>query len=190
MQDKGKNDSLAGKVILADPLMMDTNFKKAVLIMAEYGQKGAIGFVLNKKLNFTLSEIINDSKFNFDPQIYFGGPVQQDNLFFLHSIREIVTDGSLEIAPNLFWGGDFESLQSDECIKYIKPDNIRFFLGYSGWDFEQIQDEMKENSWIVADKKINNLLRLPVGPMWFNLMKKIGGNKRIWINTPEHIFMN
>lgn len=190
MQYKGKHSSLEGKVILADPLMMDSNFRKTVLIMAEHTPKGAIGFVLNKQLNFTLSEIINDSKFDFDPLVYFGGPVQQDNLFFLHSIREIVTDDSLEIAPNLFWGGDFESLQSEECLKYIKPNNIRFFLGYSGWDFEQLKDEIKDKSWIILENPLENLLGQKDESMWFDLMKELGGTQRIWINTPEHIFMN
>ena len=87
--------------------------------------------------------------------VYYGGPVQPDTIHFLHQYADI--PGSLEVLKGVYWGGDFD--QIIEMIKtgIISPDKIRFFIGYSGWGNNQLDDEMKEKSWLTvkATRKLN-----------------------------------
>jgi putative transcriptional regulator len=82
-------------------------------------------------------------------KIYNGGPVEQDNLYFIHNIPELIPN-SIEISNGIYWGGDFESTKALINNGKIKKNNIRFFLGYTGWEENQLQLEMISNSWIVA----------------------------------------
>jgi putative transcriptional regulator len=75
--------------------------------------------------------------------------VEQDNLYFIHNVPDLIPN-SIEISNGIYWGGDFESAKQLINNKKITKDNIRFFLGYTGWDEHQLETEMNSNSWIIA----------------------------------------
>src|SRR5690554_7641192 len=97
-----------GKLLISDPsILVDSVFSRSVILLAEHNPKGSIGFILNKPLNITLQDIVPDALSNF--RIYNGGPVEQDNLYFIHTVPEMIPN-SIEINDGVFWGGDFEVL--------------------------------------------------------------------------------
>jgi hypothetical protein len=71
-----------------------------------------------------------------------------DNLYFIHNVPELINQ-SIEISSGIFWGGDFELTRNLINEGKIKKDNIRFFLGYTGWETQQLENEMASNSWII-----------------------------------------
>ncbi|MNR31941.1 hypothetical protein D3C85_1494840 [compost metagenome] len=60
--------------------------------------------------------------------------------------------GGEEIADGIYWGGDFETLKLLINNNSIQEDEVKFFLGYSGWGFNQLEDELATNTWIVSDQ--------------------------------------
>lgn len=138
-----------GALLVSEPFMIDPNFKRSVVLLTEFEINGAVGFVLNQKSNLVLSDLISDIEC-FDFPVFIGGPVENDSLHFLHRCYDKINSG-IKIREGLFWGGNFESLKILLQNNMINPDEIKFFIGYSGWGAGQLESEMKENSWMVTD---------------------------------------
>lgn len=139
-----------GTLLVSEPFMIDPNFKRSVVLLTEFEINGAVGFVLNQKSNLVLSDLISDIKCDDFP-IFIGGPVENDSLHFLHRCYDKIKSG-IKIREGLFWGGNFETLKILLQNNRINTDEIKFFIGYSGWGAGQLESEMKQNSWMVADK--------------------------------------
>ncbi len=139
-----------GTLLVSEPFMIDPNFKRSVVLLTEFEINGAVGFVLNQKSNLILSDLISDIECSDFP-IYIGGPVENDSLHFFHRCYDKINSG-IKIREGLFWGGNFETLKILLQNNTINSDEIKFFIGYSGWGAGQLEREMKENSWIVTDK--------------------------------------
>ena len=74
-----------GKILIAEPSIIgDISFNRSIILLVEHGNNGSIGFILNKPMNLNISDLIPEIESNF--KIYNGGPVQQDNLYFIHKI--------------------------------------------------------------------------------------------------------
>lgn len=174
-----------GRLLVAEPSIIgDLSFNRSVVLLADHNQEGSIGFILNKKLDFTLSDLIPEVKKDF--QIYNGGPVEQDNLYFIHKVPNLIPD-SIEIKNGIFWGGNFEAVKSLIDNNLILEDDIKFFLGYSGWDPEQLNSELQSNAWIVIeDEDYKTILQPNNADFWKNKMKELGGEYLIWSNAPEN----
>ena len=174
-----------GNLIVAEPTVFsDENFNRSVILLSDHSQSGSVGFILNKKLEYSTKEIIPELKFEFP--IYNGGPVKQDNLYFIHN-KSILISGSLAIKNEIHWGGDFKKALDLINEKKIKSDEIKFFLGYSGWDKNQLENEIQSNSWIVVnDNKNDKILLEDCENIWKDNLTKLGGNYMIWSNSPEN----
>ena len=174
-----------GNLIVAEPTVFsDENFNRSVILLVDHSQSGSVGFILNKKLEYSTKEIIPELKFEFP--IYNGGPVKQDNLYFIHN-KSILISGSLAIKNEIHWGGDFKKALDLINEKKIKSDEIKFFLGYSGWEKNQLENEIQSNSWIVVnDNKNDKILLEDCENIWKDNLTKLGGNYMIWSNSPEN----
>lgn len=174
-----------GHLLIAEPSMSgDISFNKSVVLLAEHSEQGSVGFILNKLLDLTLSDFIPELPINF--KLYNGGPVEQDSLYFIHKIPERIP-GSIEISEGIYWGGDFEVVHRLICLNKIKENEIKFFLGYSGWDEQQLERELFAKSWIITNHdKDKNLICPPEQNFWKNKIKSLGGKYLIWMNTPEY----
>ncbi|MEO5910490.1 MAG: YqgE/AlgH family protein [Pelobium sp.] len=139
-----------GNLLISEPFMADPNFKRSVVLLTEHNPEGTVGYVLNYKSDFLLKDVISDC-WDAHHQVYLGGPVATDTLHFIHQIPDKIP-GGLDLGNGLFWGGDFESLKIQINSYHIKEEEIKFFIGYSGWSEDQLDDELANNSWIVSDK--------------------------------------
>jgi putative transcriptional regulator len=147
-----------------------------------------VGFILNKPLEYTINDLIPDIEASF--KIYNGGPVEQDNLYFIHTIPELIT-GSIEISNGIFWGGDFELTKSLINEGKINKENVRFFLGYSGWSANQLESELQSNSWIITTNTYkSSILSKSSSQFWKEKINELGGEYLIWSNAPENPILN
>lgn len=178
-----------GKLLIADAtILLDDVFSRTVVLLAEHNAKGSVGFILNKPLDITLQDIIPDARINF--RIYNGGPVEQDNLYFLHTVPSLIPN-SIEIKDGIYWGGDYEVLFELLKQNLIEQNQIRFFLGYTGWDEHQLEDEIFDKSWSCIDNQFNeSLLKKTPSKLWKELMIELGDEHIIWANAPEDPVMN
>lgn len=178
-----------GLLLLAEPSIIgDLSFNRSVILLADHNSEGSVGFILNKPLSYTINDLIPEITADF--KVYNGGPVEQDNLYFIHNIPDLIPN-SIEISNGIFWGGDFEFTKDLINTGVIKKKNIRFFLGYSGWDAEQLQNEMEANSWILAKNIYDNkILGKASADFWKEKIIELGGDYLIWSNAPENPILN
>ncbi|MEH6405826.1 MAG: YqgE/AlgH family protein [Leeuwenhoekiella sp.] len=174
-----------GKLLIAEPSIIgDVSFNRSVVLLANHTVEGSVGFILNKPLSFTLEELIPEVTSTM--QVYNGGPVEQDNLYFIHKVPELIP-GSVEISSGIYWGGDFESVIDLIASGKISEHEIRFFLGYSGWDSHQLDQELDSNSWIVVENVYEKEIINKCFPdLWKEKMIELGGDYLIWSNAPEN----
>ncbi|MEP2935601.1 MAG: YqgE/AlgH family protein [Gilvibacter sp.] len=178
-----------GVLLIAEPsILTDISFNRSVVLLAEVNEEGAVGFILNKPLEFTLKDLIPE--LSSDIVVYKGGPVEQDNLYFIHKIPALIPD-SVEISNGIFWGGDFDAVMRLLQEGKIDENEIRFFLGYSGWASDQLIDELEIKSWVVIDNKYNNdIIGMSYSNFWKDKMIEFGGDYALWSNAPENPHYN
>jgi putative transcriptional regulator len=177
-----------GKLLIAEPFLDDPYFKRSVVLLTEHNENGSIGFILNKPIEIKLKDAVGELP-PIDSNIHLGGPVARETLHFLHTEGEQI-DGSLEIMKGLFWGGNFETLKKLIEQDKIKPESIKFFVGYSGWEPEQLDKELKLNSWIVLDGDLNNIMKRNTTNLWKDILKEMGKEFAVIAEFPNDPTMN
>ncbi len=185
---RNKIDLQKGRLLLSEPYLADPNFERTVIFLTEHNEEGSVGFILNKPSESRLGEVMDDLK-GLDAQIFIGGPVQQDTLHFIHRYSDL--DNAIELENGLYWGGNFEQLVSLVDDGQFSVKDIKFFLGYSGWSSDQLEEELKLNSWIVSDRVSHELIfeTLP-DQMWKRAMQELGGRFSVYSNYPADPRMN
>jgi len=93
---------------------------------------------------------------------------------------------SVEISSGIFWGGDFTVVSDLIAKNKITAHEIRFFLGYSGWDSEQLNQELEANSWVIVENNYKkNIFIKSYDTFWKEKMLELGGQYMLWSNAPE-----
>lgn len=185
-----KNQPAQGKLLLSEPYIMDPRFERSVVLLAEHDvSEGTTGFVLNHVSEAHLGQVIKQD-FGQDFPIFIGGPVEQNALFFIHSAYDKLQSGH-EITDSVFWGGDFDRLILLIQEGLIKPDEIKFFAGYSGWEPGQLEAELTENSWVVSKNTYPELCFLRDGEdLWKRALIEMGPKYAHVANFPKFPHLN
>lgn len=138
-----------GRLLISEPFMSDPNFKRSVVLLSEHGSDGSVGYILNQVANVILKDVMQDL-WEAHNHIYFGGPVAADTLHFIHRAYDKLQSGE-PIGNGLYWGGNFETLKVLINTNAIDESEVKFFMGYSGWDNDQLDRELQQNAWMVSD---------------------------------------
>jgi putative transcriptional regulator len=143
---------LTGSASLDDP-----NFDEATIFITEYNEKGATGFTVNKLFGRTLNEL---EEFKDSPSfpLYDGGPMDREHLFFVHRRPDVITGGT-PVTDAIYFGGNFQQAVAHFNNRPILQKDIKIFVGYCGWDFNQLEEEVEEGSWIVSDSDIETIFQ-------------------------------
>ena len=173
---------------MSQPSLSDRFFSRSVVMLAEHGPDGTFGFIVNKPAKIKLSTI-SDQFGDFDTDLYLGGPVHVDNLFFVHSKGDLIKD-SLKIMEGVYWGGDIDEVRKLILTGAITINDIRFYAGYSGWEPDQLDREMKENSWIVLDGQKQYVFGTRPTGLWKTIVLTLGEDYAPWVNYPFDPNMN
>jgi len=177
-----------GRLLIAEPsILNDNSFRRSIILLTEHNDLSSVGFILNKPLSFTLQDLVPEIDCQFT--VYQGGPVEQDNLYFVHKVPDLIPD-SIEVANGIFWGGNFNSLKDLLNDQSLGSNDIRFFLGYSGWETDQLEEELKTDSWFVSENDFPNIFAADNSNIWKNKLLQKGGKYKIWANAPNDIQLN
>lgn len=171
-----------GTLLIANPFLKDPNFSRTVIFLCEHSDEGSFGFILNKRFPKSLSELLPEANIS-DMPVYQGGPVQKETLHFLHQYPNLISGGQ-EVLNDIYWGGNFESLLINLRNNDLNKARIRFFIGYSGWSEGQLNDEMKEESWLTVKATRKLIFGTEPEDVWKNSLKQLGGNYEMMINFP------
>tara|TARA_B100001113_G_C21109982_1_gene622761 strand:+ start:1385 stop:1939 length:555 start_codon:yes stop_codon:yes gene_type:complete len=174
-----------GYLLIAEPNMyQDYNFGRSVVFLVEHDKSGSVGFILNKIHEYSSKDLIPEIKYDFP--IFKGGPVDTENLYYIHDQPDLI-ENSLKVNRNLYWGGDFKDVINNINNNKLKLNNIKFFLGYSGWGINQLADEVYISSWILRKSYLKSeILSDSSKNIWKNNLVKLGGNYLIWANSPRN----
>ncbi|MEQ9187614.1 MAG: YqgE/AlgH family protein [Cryomorphaceae bacterium] len=178
-----------GKVLISEPFLGDPNFNRSVILLTEYTKEdGAVGLVLNKPTELYMDDIIDgfpEHMFSF----HYGGPVNPENLFYLHTLGAAVEEAQ-EVLPGLFWSGEFDQVVSLVKTGAVGPEQAKFYGGYSGWSAGQLEAELKERSWIICDLSPLEIMENRPDEMWRTSLRTLGKKFSIMAEFPEDPGLN
>lgn len=177
-----------GKILISEPFLPDTFFNRTVVYLADHNADGSVGFILNKKLDIKVCDAISGFE-GWDEFLSMGGPVAPDTLHYLHNLGEKIPKSVL-VDENIYWGGDIDLIKDLISANELNNNQIRFFLGYSGWSAGQLERELKENSWVIAKINSDIILGNQVDDAWKKVLRGLKKKYRMWADFPDSPDMN
>lgn len=171
--------TLTGKILLAMPSMADPRFHRAVILMCAHDENGAMGLVINHQLpGIDLPHLLEQLNIAADGDdsipnipVMSGGPIENSRGFLLHT-NDFQQKDSVPVSPDLSVTGTIDALRA--VASGDLPEKMIFVLGYAGWTEGQLDLEMQENVWLVADADSDLIFSVPAGEKWTFAMKMMG----------------
>jgi len=183
-----ENVAEKGRILISEPFLSDNYFRRSIVYLTEHNEEGSLGFVLNKPLELGVSEIISDfPESNFSVSV--GGPVSTNTVHYIHTMGERIPE-SVPVDNGIYWGGNFEYLKSLIAEGNIQPHELRFFLGYAGWSANQLNNELKENAWLVGKISPRMVMQAVKSEFWSNTLARYKNKYKAWANFPEDPGLN
>lgn len=177
-----------GRLLISEPFLRDMFFKRSVVMLADHNTDGSFGLILNKPVEFKFNEVVKGFP-SFDAPVYMGGPLSTENIFFIHTLGDWI-DGTYEIMEGLYWGGNIETVKTLMEDGKLNNRQIKFFLGYSGWAPNQLDEELKRYSWVITDSRPSEIMKEQSEEMWKNIVLSLGKEFKIWTRFPTDPQMN
>jgi putative transcriptional regulator len=178
-----------GILLIAEPFLKDPSFARSVVLICRHSDgDGTVGFSISKELETTLADLFIDLADHPLP-IFLGGPVQNDTLHYIHQYPEHFDD-AVEIMDGVYWGGDFEKFKTLLKTGVIESNKVKFFLGYSGWDAGQLDEELTEKSWILTEANKQIVFDTLANEVWNSSLVKLGGKYKLMVHFPTDPQLN
>ena len=174
-------DSLKGSLLVATPALLDPNFRRTVVLVAEHGEAGAMGVVLNRPSETAVAEAIPElvSLAGDEEPVFVGGPVAVDSLLALAEVEE--PDDTLELVV-----GAVAFVQDPE----VPALRGRIFVGYAGWSPGQIEAELDEESWVVVPAEPDDVFSEDPDELWSSVLRRQGGPLALLSSMPPDPSLN
>ena len=177
------NQVKTGKILIAEPFMLDPHFKRSVVLITDHNVNGDMGFILNKTLDVRLNDVMVGFP-EFNAPLFYGGPVATNSVQYVHNVGDLL-EGSTRVSSGVYWGGSWDNLKFLIEAKLIEPKHIRFFVGYSSWEEGQLINEMNESSWIISDMHSNYLFNAQPNTLWRTVLQHKGEAFSIIADMPD-----
>lgn len=179
-----------GRILISEPFLQNIYFQRAVILLTEHSLKGSMGFVLNKRTDLTVNEFFREFKDVQDIPIYLGGPVNPNHLFFIHTLGNDLIPDSVQITENLCFDGNIEALKSYIVKGGHVEGNVKFFIGYSGWSKNQLNEEIIHDSWLVGKSPVTKMMLSDGETFWYDSIDALGSQYSTWKNYPKNPELN
>jgi len=175
-------DSLKGRLLVATPALFDPNFRRAVVLVGEHGEEGAMGLVLNRPSDVTVGEAVAPlaGVVGADDRVHVGGPVQPEAVLVLAEFLDPAAAATIVVGDVGFASSEGEF---DEIAGAVR--RARVFAGYSGWGPGQLESELEEESWLVEPADGVDLFPGPGDDLFASVLRRKGGTYRMLALMPE-----
>jgi putative transcriptional regulator len=163
--------SLKGQLLLAAPSLVDPNFRRAVVLVGEHTEEGALGVVLNRPSETTVHEALPEltALVEGSEPVHVGGPVQPSAIVVIADFVEPERAGSLVLDTVGFLPSEVDPLEVGELRQ------ARVFAGYAGWGPGQLDGELEEESWIVEPALPEDVFTSEPDDLWSGVLRRKGG---------------
>jgi putative transcriptional regulator len=172
-----------GDFLIASSAVTDPSFQQSVVLVCDHDdEKGTHGLILNRPISLP-KELLAVIPFPAPELLFRGGPVQPDALQVLHPFGDRIP-GATRILNGLYIGGDFDVLTDLLAKGTVSPSFCRFFLGYSGWGPEQLQNEFAEGSWLRVRGSARMLRATAPDDLWAEAVRRLGRQEPVMAHFP------
>lgn len=174
-----------GSLLIANPVLPDPNFSRTVILLCNHNEQGSFGLVINRSAELKAPDLFSsiDILKSYNEKIYIGGPVSQSMVFYLYrSGKDVI--GLDKICSGVYLGSNLETLESLYLDIENPEENIRFYLGYSGWSGGQLDGEMEQNSWLVQDANEQLVFLDSVNLIWPKAVNSLGEKYQYLTKAP------
>ena len=170
--------ALRNKFLIALPDMEDSLFQRAVTYICDHGDDGTMGIVINQPLELSMPEVFKQLKLPKPIElpeqstVMKGGPVKPQRGFLLHTPSNTQWHTSMQLSEELVLTASKDALES--IAHGDAPKDYLFALGFAGWSAGQLEEEIKNNCWLMADADLDTLFHCPLEERWQQLYEKMG----------------
>ena len=154
----------AGDILIAKPFLQDGHFKRSVIYLCEHNNEGSLGFMINKSHGMLLRDIFPHLK-NGNFPLFEGGPVSPNQLFYTHTLGSKISE-SQHVVDDVYWGGNFFELSQLIEKGEVSSEHVRFYIGYSGWDEEQLNQEVENDMWFTKTSNYDHIVKTEPQELW------------------------
>jgi putative transcriptional regulator len=168
--------SLSPVLLVSMPQLLDPNFTRTVVLLAEYSQRGAFGLIVNRQMTEPARDVIKPEPpmdIQKDVHLYLGGPVEPHRAWVLTSRREL-DDDALEIADGVYLSADPDLIR--HALKSAPDPQMRLVIGYAGWGPGQLDDELAASAWLMAPVQSDLVFDTPLEQMWETAIRRLGAD--------------
>ena len=186
--------SKKGSLLIASPGLLDPNFCRSVVFIAEHNEEGAFGLVLNSRADAKVADLwsaISSEPTTSKAHAFVGGPVQKNAVLVLHGYADLGADTE-PVVPGVFLGSEVELLGEllrresvAETESPGQPARFRVFCGYSGWGKGQLDGELKAGGWLTYPASADLVFHEEPDQLWSLVLKELGGVYRFFALMPR-----
>jgi putative transcriptional regulator len=173
----------SGQLLVSEPFLADPNFRKTVVLLCEHEAQGSVGFIINRLLDVDTDEII-PGLLNVNFPIYYGGPVEQNTLHFIHKAGLLI-DESFPVGDDIFWGGNIDQINILLESGKANEQDFKFFIGYSGWGEGQLEAEIDQKAWWLTNLIQAEAFNENIEDIWPNTVRTMGKDFAYLADAPE-----
>lgn len=172
-------ESLAGRLLISSPSLIDPNFRRTVVLMTHHDDEGAVGLVLSRPSELRIADAVPDLDGlpSADEVVYVGGPVQPEAVVVLVELED--PDGT--VTPIV---GNVAYMPPNVAPDELSLRRARVFAGYSGWGPGQLESELEEPAWIVADAEPDDVFAADPDELWRTVVRRKGGKFALIASMP------
>ncbi len=180
--------SRQGRLLVAAPTLMDPHFQRAVVVMLEHSEDGALGLVLNQPTEIHAVDALPEPLRDLIPQehvIHCGGPVQPAAVIILAEFDS--PDRAAGIVVDHIGIVDPEDAVGD-LTRHVG--RLRIFGGYAGWAPGQLEVEIAEGAWIDVPAQADDIFTATPERLWSSALERKGGVFRLVARMPKDPSLN
>jgi putative transcriptional regulator len=177
-------DTFRPTFLLSMPQMQDPNFARTVVLLCDYVPEGAFGLVVNRPTEYPANEMVT-----LEPPVaagnalplFFGGPVQPERGWIL------VTDEPAEPEHRKIIDGLYLTASQDVLRRILEAEpepRARVIAGYAGWGPGQLDDELAQSAWLMADVQLDLIFDVDPSRMWETAIRRLGADPSMLQSSP------
>tara|TARA_B100000686_G_scaffold346731_1_gene433982 strand:+ start:743 stop:1306 length:564 start_codon:yes stop_codon:yes gene_type:complete len=180
-----------GYFLIANPVLPDPNFSRTVVLICNHNEDGSFGLVVNRSAQINAEEVFSNNEIfkGESCKIFVGGPVSQTQVFYLCR-SETDIPGLQQICPGVQMGMNRETLEAVTPKLHNPSEDIRFYLGYSGWAAGQLEGEMERKSWLTCKAEKDFVFGNPEQGIWPGVVRSLGKEYEYLLQAPINPSMN
>jgi len=187
--------NLTHHFLIAMPGLEDGLFSKSVVYLCEHGPRGALGLIINKPADIKMAALFDKVDLQLQRQdlvaqdVFQGGPLHEERGFVLHEpvFSDHPRPKSVLYSSTMVIPGGLEMTTSRDVLEAIAsgagPRKVLVSLGYSSWGEGQLENEIKDNSWLTVDAKNSIIFDTPVAQRYDKALALLG--VQAWMISPH-----